>query len=621
MKGKISLRSEKTIALWVRILIAVIVAVIYFLCSYRNNYIKTINDNLSDRVYQSKGGFQLPVIIIGIDDKTISEMDLPYTWSREVYAKLLENLSDEDNKPYVVGFDTLFTGSRKMYEGDEGDRLFAEAAKKNGHIVTGINLGFDQDRVYIDENGDKDIDYLKVNTTYYPYDELRNVSVGGAVNSLPCSDGYIRQLFTYVENEEGRQIDSFAHAVLKEYSKASGTEIPDYNSREENLYRFAFSTDPQDGITEFSFSDVYYGRIDTAYFDKSIVLVGAYASGLMDEFKIPGSMWTGKNMYGVEIHANMLISLLEENIQTRPENMLLYTILMSVIMGALAFFLTMLAMAFEIIISFVLSIGYFTFCYFMHDVFRKDLDIFFFIFGIVLIDIGYIIFHYLSEYISKNKINRAFRMYVAPEIVDEVSKDKNFELQLGGRNKDIAVLFVDIRGFTTMSEKLKPDEVVEILNEYFDIITKAVFNNKGTLDKFIGDAAMAVFNSPFDLDDYVYRAVNTAKEIAEGSVALSERLKERFGRTVSYGIGVNCGEATIGNIGSRFRMDYTAIGDTVNTASRLESNAKAGEILISDEVKNRLKDRIVTEPVGEIPLKGKQIGIFVHRVISVDEDK
>lgn len=621
MKKRIRFWSDKKIALWIRIAIAVIVAIFYFLCSYRNNYIKTLNDNLSDRVYQSKGGFQLPVVIIGIDDKTIDKMDQPLTWSRNVYARLLENLSDESNKPYVVGFDTLFTGSKRMYEDDEGDEAFSEAAKENGHVVTGINLIFDQDNMYIDDKADRDINYLNVKKTYYPYDELKNVTVGGVVNSLPCSDGYIRQLFTYVENEEGRQLDSFALAVLKEYSQTSGIKIPDYNSREENLYRFTFSTDPQDGITEFSFLDVYEGKIDAAYFDKSIVLVGAYASGLSDDFRIPGSMWTGKNMYGVEIHANMIISLLDENIQTRPENMLLYSIIMALIMGVIAYLLIRMSMGFEIVVSLVLGVFYFGFCYFMYEVFNRNFDIFFFVFELILIDIGYIIFHYLSEYISRNKINRAFRMYVAPEIVDEVSKDRNFELQLGGRNKDIAVLFVDIRGFTTMSESLKPDEVVEILNEYFDIITKAVFNNKGTLDKFIGDAAMAVFNSPFDLDDYVFRAVNTAKEIAEGSVALSQRLKERFGRTVSYGIGVNCGEATIGNIGSKFRMDYTAIGDTVNTASRLESNAKAGEILISEEVKNRLKDRIMTEPVGEIPLKGKQIGVFVHKVVSVNEDK
>jgi adenylate cyclase len=210
-------------------------------------------------------------------------------------------------------------------------------------------------------------------------------------------------------------------------------------------------------------------------------------------------------------------------------------------------------------------------------------------------------------------------MYVAPEIVDDVAGSGTYQLQLGGRHKDIAVLFVDIRGFTTMSENLAPEEVVDILNEYFGVITDAIFKNKGTLDKFIGDAAMAVFNSPFDLDDYVYRAVSTACDIAKASESLGEKLMERFGKKVSYGIGVNCGEAIIGNIGSNFRMDYTAIGDTVNTASRLESNAKAGEILISEEVKKRLEGRLITEDVGEIPLKGKSKKIFVYRVLSLKD--
>ena len=621
MKKKIKFWSTKEIALWVRVIIAVLVALFYFVCAYFNSFIKTLNNNLTDRVYQTGTGFQLPVVIIGIDDKTLNEMEQPATWSRDAYAAMLENLSDESNKPYVVGFDTLFTGTKQMYEGDNGDAAFASAAEKNGHVVVGVNVSFDRDKVLENDNGEKDIADFYAVGTQYPYEELRKVVKFGEVNPPSGSDGYIRQLFTYVNDENGEQIDSFALAVLKEYAEAEGIALPDYNSRDENLYRFSFSTDAQNGITEFSFCDVCSGKIDPAYFDRSIVLVGAYASGLMDDFRIPGSMWTGKNMYGVEIHANMLMALLQEDIQTRPENMLVYSLIMAAIVGAIAFFLMKVAMGFEVALSFVISVAYFGYCYFMYDVFKKNYDIFYFILAMIIVDIGYIVFHYLSEYLSKMKINRVFRMYVAPEIVDEVSKNKSYELQLGGRNKDIAVLFVDIRGFTTMSESLKPDEVVEILNEYFDVITTAVFDNKGTLDKFIGDAAMAVFNSPFDLDDYVFRAVNAAQDIAKGSVKLAERLQERFGRTVSYGIGVNCGEATIGNIGSKFRMEYTAIGDTVNTASRLESNAGAGEILISNEVKERLKDRITTEPVGEIPLKGKKIGIFVHRVIDVNVDK
>ena len=208
----------------------------------------------------------------------------------------------------------------------------------------------------------------------------------------------------------------------------------------------------------------------------------------------------------------------------------------------------------------------------------------------------------------------AFRKYVAPQVVDEISKNQNYQLKLGGEKRHIAVLFVDIRGFTPLSEALEPEQVVEILNEYLSLVTDAIFKNGGTLDKFIGDAAMAIFNAPFDSEDYIYKAVCAAKDIAAGSDRIASKFMERFGKKVSYGIGVNCGYAVVGNIGSEFRMDYTAIGDTVNTAARLEANAKAGQILISEFVYDNLRERIEVTEIGEIPLKGKSKGVMVYEV-------
>ncbi|MDO4501035.1 MAG: adenylate/guanylate cyclase domain-containing protein [Erysipelotrichaceae bacterium] len=228
-----------------------------------------------------------------------------------------------------------------------------------------------------------------------------------------------------------------------------------------------------------------------------------------------------------------------------------------------------------------------------------------------------LVIKYLSEVLKKRKILSAFKKYVAPQVVEEISKKGEFNIVLGGEKRDIAVLFVDIRGFTPMSEGLKPEEVVEILNEYLNLTTNAIFKNKGTLDKYIGDATMAVFNAPIDLDDYVYRAVLTALDIAKGSEALHQKLMDRFGKSVSFGIGVNCGDAVVGNIGCDFRMDYTAIGDTVNTAARLESNAKPSQILISEEVKKRLEGRIKVTEIGYIPLKGKSKEICVYQLDDV----
>ena len=128
---------------------------------------------------------------------------------------------------------------------------------------------------------------------------------------------------------------------------------------------------------------------------------------------------------------------------------------------------------------------------------------------------------------------------------------------------------------------------------------------------------MAVFNAPFDLDDYVFRAVLTAWDIVAGGNAIESKFLEKYGKSVSFGVGVNCGNAVVGNIGCDFRMDYTAIGDTVNTAARLEANAKRGQVLISEYVYEQVKDRVTVEPIGEIPLKGKSKGVFVYSLTGI----
>lgn len=220
--------------------------------------------------------------------------------------------------------------------------------------------------------------------------------------------------------------------------------------------------------------------------------------------------------------------------------------------------------------------------------------------------VGAVAFNYVQAALEKRKISNTFKRYVAPEIVGELLKDGTDALGLGGKLCDIAVLFVDIRGFTTMSEVLTPQEVVSILNRYLTLTTDCIMKNHGTLDKFVGDCTMAIWNAPIKQEDYVMNACRAALDMVEGSKALSQELLEKFGRTVSFGIGVHCGSAVVGNIGAEMRMDFTAIGDTVNTSARLEANAPAGKIYISREVVNRLGDRIQVTSLGDdINLKGK----------------
>lgn len=210
--------------------------------------------------------------------------------------------------------------------------------------------------------------------------------------------------------------------------------------------------------------------------------------------------------------------------------------------------------------------------------------------------------------------------YTAPEIVNEILEQGAAALELGGKLTNIAVLFVDVRGFTPMSELLKPTEVVEILNRYLTLISGCIMRNHGTLDKFVGDAAMAFWGAPIPQEDYVMHAVQAARDMVKGSEALSKELMEKYGRTVSFGIGVHVGEAVVGNIGLPQRMDYTAIGDTVNIAARLEANAPGGTIYISRAVADALEGRICVTSLGDsVKLKGKKAGFEVLILEEIKE--
>jgi adenylate cyclase len=228
--------------------------------------------------------------------------------------------------------------------------------------------------------------------------------------------------------------------------------------------------------------------------------------------------------------------------------------------------------------------------------------------------------NYIREALERRQVTNTFKRYVAPEIVGEILKGGQKALQLGGRLTEIAVLFVDIRGFTPMSELLEPPRVVEILNHYLTLTSSCIIRHGGTLDKFVGDATMAFWGAPLPQENYTLGAAKAALDMVEGSRALGAELLERYGRTVSFGIGIHCGKAVVGNIGAPIRMDYTAIGETVNTAARLEANAPGGKILISRAVADALGETARTTSLGDaIKLKGKSEGFEILTLDSLEE--
>lgn len=559
-----------------------------------------------DKLYQIPRGIDSKIKIIGIDEKTMNELGPIQTWSRSTYADLLNKLSEnEDSKPMVVGFDIQISGNV-----DDGDSEFVDAAKKSGNVVIVNHLIYGK-RLEPNEQG---LLVTPVTDVEEPYDELREVCSIGFSNVSQDSDGTVRRIIP-VEKFNGTDQKMFSSILYEKYCEYSGTTPNTVPTDKYGRSNINYSGRPGD-YEYISMIDVLNGTIDTRAFKDSIVLVGAYAPGMQDSFKAPTS--GSQQMYGVEIHANILQSYIQGRFSVNGDR-LVYIILVVIIAMLLHLLFRKLRPWMSLIILLV-TIGAEVGILMAINNSGRTYSIIYLPVVLVLSYVYSLAMNYIQEKARKKKVLNAFKKYVAPEIIDEISKSGDFQIKLGGENRDIAVLFVDIRGFTTMSEVLEPEQVVEILNEYLSLTTKSIFDNSGTLDKFVGDATMAVFNSPFDLPDYEFKAVCAAMDIVNGGKALEKTLMEKYGRTVGFGVGVNVGPAVVGNIGCEFRMDFTAIGDTVNTAARLEANAKKGQVLISDVLYERVKDRVEVAEIGEIPLKGKSKGVFVYEVTEVHRE-
>lgn len=563
---------------------------------------------ISDWLNQKEAVTNKKIYIIGIDDKTLERYGPVNTWSRNIPAELVEKLNaHEDARPAVIAFDVIYSENADA----AADSRFAQVCKKAGNVVAAMSFSF-KEQPETQADGTVIYNPYHVQDVIAPYEALRESVTCGFANTTIDADGCVRQAMAYI-NYNGEPVYSLSYQAYKKYLEGQGKEavLPETYGRNNSFY-FSYSGKPG-SYNLVSMADVLDGTVDARIFQDAIVLTGAYAVGMQDAY--PPAVSHNSQMYGVEIHANIIEALLEGKTQL-PVSPLLYAIAAGLVCGI--FFVlvkkTKLLLSSALLILFIILVLIQTKVFYSAGVITPVILL---PVILALIYLARLIQGYLVEIHRRRHVLNVFKQYVAPQVVDKISRDRDFELVLGGENRHIAVLFVDIRGFTTMSESLRPAEVVEILNEYLSLTTRSIFDNGGTLDKFVGDATMAVFNAPFDLDDYVFRSVCTAWDMMAGADAIADQFEKRFGKRVAFGIGIHCGEAVVGNIGCDFRMDYTAIGDTVNTAARLESSADRGQILISEEVYEAVRDRIEAAPIGEIPLKGKNNGVFVYQLDKV----
>ena len=555
---------------------------------------------VSDALYQRPAASDGEIVVIGMDQRALDALG-PMPWPRAYMADVINYLnSDPEQSPAVIGVDVLYVGQSAD---PNGDAALADAAELGGNVVTAAAATFGSGLV---EGGDGFyMDTRAVLAWDQPFDALDAVTDTGHINAMADGDGIIRHALLCVDTPAGERVNSFARTVYERYAAYHGLDVTPLPETADGFFYLPYSTAPGGYYDGVSFLDVLDGAVDPSYFAGKIVLIGPYAAGLQDEYRT--AIDHAAPMYGVEIQANQIDAYRSGSLPREVSRALQLALLFLISALALAWFRDR-RVGPALLVWLAVSAGWVGLCAALYRA-GWVLHVLWVPLAVTMLFIGSVAVNYIRAQKEKRRVTATFGRYVDPAILKELLVQGGSAEDLGGKMFDIAVLFVDIRGFTTMSEALPPTTVVEILNRYLTLTTECIMRYHGTLDKFVGDCTMAFWNAPLPQEDAVYLACCAAMDMVEGSKALGEELAAKYGRTVSFGVGVHVGPAVVGNIGAPQRMDYTAIGDTVNTSARLEANAPGGKVLISRAVADALGDRAETTSLGgSIKLKGKAEG-------------
>ncbi len=597
---------KKTV--WLKLSVSLLAAAILCLIA-RSGFLAGIDGSISDFLYQRPGMTDGEIVVIGMDGRAVEELG-PMPWPRDIMADVVACLnSDPEQKPAVIGIDVLYVGESAD---PDADMYFAEIAGEEGNVVVAAAATFGSS--IVDEG---DAFYLDERSVLYwdsPYPELAERTGSGHINAMADSDGIIRHALLYVDAPGGERVYSFARVIYERWCEFSGTEPnPLPETVDNGFFYLPYTARGGSYYENISVIDFLDGFADPADFAGKIVLIGPYAAGMQDEYRT--AIDHAAPMYGIEIQANQIEAYRNGFYPREAEDIVQLIILFLLCAGLLYYFWDRRVLP-AVLVWLAVSGLWILICALLY---RRGLILHVLwvpLFATVLF-VATVALNYIRTQKEKRRVTDTFGRYVDPAVMRELLERGGDALELGGKMYDIAVLFVDIRGFTTMSESLDPQTVVEIINRYLTLTTECIMRHHGMLDKFVGDCTMAFWNAPIPQEDPVFLACCAAMDMVVGSKALGDELQERFGRRVDFGIGVNVGPAVVGNIGAPKRMDYTAIGDTVNTASRLESNAPGGKIFISRAVADALGDRAKVTSLGStIKLKGKAEGF---EILTLDE--
>ena len=461
---------------------------------------------------------------------------------------------------------------------------------------------------------------------------------GGHFNPLVDFDGISRRVPLLVEYQ-GQYYESLAltmvrnllenPAIVPGYPTGSGTanayagmEWLDLQAKggtlripvDENVATLVPFRGYQGSFPYVSATDVLNGRVPQEQLVGRIVLVGTTAPGLMDLRATP----VGAAYAGVEVHANLIAGLLDGTLKHRPAYILGADVVMVLAAGALMIFLLPLLSPFRstvlgLIVLLLLLSTNFVFWHIGNVVLPLANSL-------LTISLLYALnmsWGYFVESRTKRQLTGLFGQYVPPELVEEMSRDPE-HYSMAGRKAELTVLFSDIRGFTTISEGLEPDELATLMNQYLGAMTIIVRQHRGTLDKYIGDAIMAFWGAPVDDAEHAKNAVLTALEMQAALGDLNKKFAQRGWPILKIGVGVNSGSMTVGDMGSSVRQSYTVMGDAVNLGSRLEGITKqyGVGIVVGEATRELLKKEFVFRELDRVRVKGKDAPVGIYEPLG-----
>lgn len=613
------------------------------------------------------------VVIVAVDEKSL-QAEGRWPWPRTLMARLVDKIAQLDVS--AIGFDILFPEkdayvpfaevekslqkvdlslfNRESLMGwlkdvGESDRKFAEALERSNRTVLGYFVYPDQDLAgstaeKLNKSHLELLDFSQISIVQRFDTEGREVplrpiySVGmslpelmnaansaGFVSFIPESDGVVRWV-PMVMNYKDYFFPSLSLQMVHEAKHlATGVTIAPFGVYELRLGESRIPTagngdllinyyGPAYTFTHYSATDVLSGKIDSSELKGKIVLIGGTATGTHDIHTSP----YGPLYPGVEVHANVIESILQEDFLVRPEWLRMLDTFMIIfsglLLGLLSRYFKANAMALFLaggIIGYLL-VDYFLFSVkglWVHTVFPVMTQLF--------VYSGVTLYKFAFEEREKRFIKGAFSQFLAPVVVDRLVKNPSL-LKLGGERKVLTAFFSDVAGFSTISENLTPEGLVDLLNHYLTEMTDIIMKYEGTVDKFEGDAIIAFFGAPIPFEDHARRTCFAALEMQQRLEELRIQWKKEGKHELFVRIGINTGPMVVGNMGSKTRMDYTMMGDSVNLAARLEGVNKVYKtyLMISEFTLEQAKEDIEVRELDIIRVVGKSEPVRIYELLS-----